>query len=52
MPYVLYSSKVLEDVKLLITSTSFKCKKWKKKSIRILRSLTQLYLKFIEMLTM
>ena len=51
MPYVLYSSKVLEDVMLLITSTSFKLKN-EKKSIRILRSLTQLYLKFIEMLTM
>ena len=39
VPYGLYTSKVLEDVKLLTTPTSFKSKTWRI-STRILRSLT------------
>ena len=51
MPYDLYTSKVLEDVGLLMTPTSFKTETWRK-SIRILRSLTKCFLNIIEMLTM
>ena len=50
VPYGLYTSKLLEDVKLLTTPTSFKSKTWRK-SIRILRSLTKCYF-IIEMLIM
>ena len=46
-----FSSKVLEDVGLLMTPTSFKRRNMKKINI-ILRSLIKCYLKIIEMLTM
>ena len=48
---ILYTSKVLEDVGLLMIPTSFKSR-YIKKSIWILGLLIKCYLKIIEMLSM